>query len=293
MVYDAALNAVVLFGGLAQPPQTFLADLWTWNGQNWLQRDVGGLPPRAFAAVGYDQSDGNIVLFGGTGDSVPQYAETWAWDGTSWTQEQSSSVPPARINGGMVYDEARGELVLFGGAASQGRRPLWLNDTWVWQAQGWTQRFPSLSPSPRAGASMAYDPVTRQVLLFGGATTTQLNDTWAWDGEAWTEVSTSSVPPARAYAGMVFNTEIGRMILFGGEGFATTPSASRRSDTWLLDGTSWQEILPSGSPPGGHNQAMVYDAASGSILLYHTSVQKPAPPSMGSATMIAETWSLR
>jgi hypothetical protein len=54
-------------------------------------------------------------------------------------------------------------------------------------APNWTQLSPANSPSARYGSSMAYDPATGQMLLFGGSSSGgELNDTWDWDGTNWT-----------------------------------------------------------------------------------------------------------
>lgn len=47
----------------------------------------------------------------------------------------------------------------------------------------WTQQSPATNPSGRAGASMAYDAATSQLLLFGGATSgvASVNETWGWN----------------------------------------------------------------------------------------------------------------
>ena len=50
------------------------------------------------------------------------------------------------------------------------------------------QLNPATSPSPRAVSAMAYDPVSKKVVMFGGFNdTTYLNDTWTWDGTTWTQ----------------------------------------------------------------------------------------------------------
>ena len=57
--------------------------------------------------------------------------ELWEWDGQRWTRISTPIAPPARLNGAMVYDAARDELVLFGGSASY-LTQVELNDTWTW-----------------------------------------------------------------------------------------------------------------------------------------------------------------
>ena len=65
----------------------------------------------------------------------------------------------------MVFDAARHDIVLFGGESDV--PPFVLGDTWTWDGNAWKQEHPAKSPSPRAGAAIAYDATRRQVVLFG------------------------------------------------------------------------------------------------------------------------------
>lgn len=67
----------------------------------------------------------------------------------------------------MAYDDATGQVVLFGGDRDNGKG-VGLADTWIWSGTTWSQRVVSPSPPGRYGAAMAYDPATKQVVLFSG-----------------------------------------------------------------------------------------------------------------------------
>jgi len=67
----------------------------------------------------------------------------------------------------MTYDQVRGEILLFGGLAGSSGQ-IFLNDTWAWNGTTWVKKFPSVSPSPRYGHAMVFDPARSKVLLFGG-----------------------------------------------------------------------------------------------------------------------------
>ena len=71
----------------------------------------------------------------------------------------------------------------------------------------WPERAlqPSRGPSsprptpllPASAASMAYDPATGNMILFGGANNSGFfGDTWTWDGTTWTQQSPANSPPA-------------------------------------------------------------------------------------------------
>lgn len=74
--------------------------------------------------------------------------------------------PPARGQACMAYDVATQQVVLFGGEDDSSLPAL--GDIWLWDGTNWTQQYPSTSPSAREDASMAYDPVTQNIVLFGG-----------------------------------------------------------------------------------------------------------------------------
>jgi N-acetylneuraminic acid mutarotase len=80
----------------------------------------------------------------------------------------------------MAYDPSTKKVILFGGATPTAL----FNDTWAYDstANTWTKLKPSgTPPSPRVAASVAYDAVTQQLILFGGADAdTELDDTWAF-----------------------------------------------------------------------------------------------------------------
>ncbi len=73
-----------------------------------------------------------------------------------------------------------GRLVLFGGCCTE---DFWFGDTWTYNGTTWAQESPANSPSPRDSASMAYDPATSQLVLFGGyALSAFFADTWTYNG---------------------------------------------------------------------------------------------------------------
>ncbi|HXA28539.1 MAG TPA: hypothetical protein VN193_07305 [Candidatus Angelobacter sp.] len=93
--------------------------------------------------------------------------------------------PPERASAAIAFDAARGDVVMFGGTGSYGL----LNDTWIWDGDGWHRQHPSVSPGPRSGATMAFDPKTQRVVMLGGDVSGHgampSGETWTWDGATW------------------------------------------------------------------------------------------------------------
>src|SRR5204863_10121471 len=105
------------------------------------------------------------------------------------------------------------------------------------------------APSPREGHAMAYDPVNRVVVLFGGIDLSSgalnvLNDTWIWNGGDWVQLAPVTSPPARSGHGMVYDAALQQTILFGGNGSVN----ATLNDTWTWDGSNWVKRNPAQSP---------------------------------------------
>ena len=122
----------------------------------------------------------------------------------------------------MAYDEARKEVVMFGGAQDlwSGQVPRFFTDTWIWNGSGWKQRVTGNSPSGRTGAKMEYDPQLGQIVLVGGFGAKDITgtappysytydyreETWTWDGSNWTQRFPNKSPEFSYTYGMVYQS---------------------------------------------------------------------------------------
>lgn len=183
MVYDAARQQIILFGGY---DGGYLNDTWTWNGTTWSQQNPTASPsPRDTFSMAYDAAAQQTVLFGGW-DGSANLHDTWAWDGTNWTQLHPATSPSVRAAGWQsAYDAATAQIVLFGGI-SNGKI---LNDTWAWNGSTWARLKPATSPPVRENGGMTYDSLRQRIVLFGGdngsARTHLLSGPWEWNGATW------------------------------------------------------------------------------------------------------------
>jgi galactose oxidase-like protein len=230
---------------------------------------AGRIPQgRVWASWAYDPPHRDVVLFGGDQayqDSGPDIVlgKTWTWNGTTWTLRHPAASPSPRTGAAMVYDQASGQLLLFGGS----RRPFsgggYLGDTWVWKGNTWAQLHPLRSPAARHNASLAYDSARHQVILFGGFNGQYLNDTWAWNGSTWNQLHPTVSPPPRDTHSLAYDPATRAMVLFGGF------NGDRLADTWSWDGTTWAELHPATSP-GVVSTAWqaAYDSASHQLILF-------------------------
>lgn len=169
----------------------------------------------------------------------------------------------------MIYHEARGTVLLFGGADERQVRA----DLWEWNGEHW-RLVAANGPQPRTFPAMAYDRARNRVVLFGGNrvlfgaendTATFLQDMWEWDGVRWYELKIST-PSARAEASMVYDYERRRVVMFGGY-HLVGGQMIRLGDTWEWNGKQWLQIETSGPSPR-NGAAMVYDSARKRLLLF-------------------------
>jgi cysteine-rich repeat protein len=178
VAYDSARQRVVLFGGL-DANDVALRDTWEWDGAAWHDVTPTSSPPAMGAnisgvvtgtpAAAYDAGRHRVVVFGGTPN-----AETWEWDGTTWTARPSAARPAAARRPAMVYDRARGRVVLLGGSTSSSIEAEWDGSTWS------QTPLASIVPLPLADVAAVYDDARAEIVRFGG-----VDGAGAADGRTW------------------------------------------------------------------------------------------------------------
>ncbi len=264
MAFDPETGQIILFGGY-NGSSGRLSDTWAYTipsvGVDWSQLNPATSPTaRAVASMAFDPATGQLVLFGGTKSGARN--DTWAWDGSTWHDvTPTSGNPPARSGASMAFDPATGQLILFGGNNGYSS---YFNDTWSWDGTSWTNFTPaSGSPAVRGYASMAFDPLTGQLILFGGYNGGYLNDTWAWDGSSWIPLNPAASPSVRQGSSMAFDPATGQFILFGG-----TDNDSYLNDTWAWDGSTWTTLSPATSPSARRARSLAFNPAIGQLILF-------------------------
>jgi hypothetical protein len=266
MTYDEARGVSVLFGGFAGTSP--LDDTWEWNGLAWTPSCTDAAcasahPARRFNhAMAFDTARGVTVLFGGQGASAPLH-DTWEWNGRAWRDvcadsPCASAVPDERFGHAMVYDGARGRVVLFGGTTCAASTCSDRGDTWEWDGATWSRT--TTSGPARTGHAMTYDRARAITLLFGGVHNGVVDDTWEFDGAIWSQVPTTNPPPARSYAALAYDAAGARSILFGGAGVSP--------ETWVWDGSAWSQIVTNIGPSARSAHALAHDEKRHRLVLY-------------------------
>jgi hypothetical protein len=249
------LGEAVMFGGVTRGGLLPVADTWIWHGACWSELHPSHHPEAYRSALlAFDAIDGRVIAYLGDGDPGQEQA-TWSWDGTDWTRvaDGPTTFWAGAPDAAMAYDQTRGRVLLYGLTSqplpnqASGSRPGG-PQTWTWTGSRWQAMNPRHSPGPRIYTSMAYDPNTRKVLLFGGVLAQTmfdyLDDTWMWDGSDWTQLAPAHSPAPRGNTTTVPYAAQSRLLLVGGNDTADRP------DAWAWDGLDWAP-MPSPGPRDG------------------------------------------
>jgi hypothetical protein len=187
-------------------------------------------------AAAFDPLHHVLIVYGGRTPADTWLDDTWSWNGTTWTQLQPAQHPVLRFAMG-AFDPTISKLVVYGLTSD-----LKAAQTWTWDGN-WKQ-VSDPSPTRRVSSALAYDPLSRTVILFGGRSTEDLAylaDTWAFDGVSWKQIATNASPSPRQNPAMTTVSQ--GVLLFGGDAHFTRPA-----DTWTWNGSAWGALSPMHTP---------------------------------------------
>jgi cysteine-rich repeat protein len=242
--YDAVRDRIVLL----QESET-----WELQDDTWIPAGPN-VPVAREAAMTYDAGAGETLLFGGFGGGFRSNA-TWSWNGAIWAPKQvMGPVPSARNQAQMVYDVENQRVVMFGGTIDDAGNSS--EETWVWKDGSWQDITSTAAAEPgqprgRAKHAMAYDPVRREIVMFGGDA---LDPMWLFDTRTskWRR-GPAGGPQPRDDSALAWNNARRTVILFGGAVAFGSPLA----DTWEWDGTQWSPLDVAQAPSGRAGHTMV------------------------------------
>jgi len=212
MAYDKTRGMVILFGGWNDLGKS-LGDTWGWDGNTWTKFCSScNPPPRGCFDMFYDPSRKQVVLYGGCDDNGNFYNDAWEWNGVDWDRIDQTDSP--LISGApLIYDPQNQRAVGFLAGFPTG--------TWIWDDQGWSKLTSPSEPPGRANAALSFNPMSGQILMFGGQNDkgkSLYNDTWLLNDTTWSEVKSGLQPPGRWGHVVFFDPSRGKFMLFGGFG---------------------------------------------------------------------------
>jgi hypothetical protein len=256
MVYDAARERTLLFGGTTQ--QAF-GDTWLWDGCSWQMQQFAVAPsPRSSPGMAFDSVRNRIVLFGGNDSLNQRLSDTWEHDGSQWLRRTPATVPSGFISPQLAFDSARGVTVLVStyGVANT---PM---AVFEWNGTNWLQRS-STTPSPQTSYnhSLAYDPLRQRTVMFGGGFSDR--ELWEWDGNGW-QLMLGATPIGGDEAGMYFDPQRAAVVIV--EAADWFHVAGTR--IWSWDGVTFANALPDYSPPPRSGYTVFHDDLRNRTFLF-------------------------
>jgi PKD repeat protein len=284
MVSDAADRSVLLFGGSSCYPDggcrtgcgpTYICnDTWTYAGSVWtnITARLSLAPPgRDRAEATYDAQDGWVLLLGGFPSEPGSSTGLWSFSNGTWVNRTTSTQgePPPPLAGAGFVDDVAGQGVILAGGYLQDQLEFDGHE-FSYASGAWSTAGIPISPSPRTGAAMVYDPADHEVVLFGGAqgrsNLNNTNDTWVYLGGVWEQLFPRVAPSARADASMIYDASDGYVLLFGG----VTPGFGLSAETWSFLGGHWtnRTVLNGSSPGPRASGGLAYDSKDQYVVVF-------------------------
>lgn len=244
VAYDRANDRILAVEGLSS-----MSRIWEYEEDHWTIINSNGPSTGCDPAIAYDEARQVLVLFGGSDNRVAFsktfFGDTWEWDGSTWAHRASDG-PLPRCCHKMVYDAARGVVVLFGGWNGTN-----LGDTWEWDGATWSLRA-TTGPSPRFWSGLTYDRQRNVSLLVGGGSyngwVLPRGGIWEWNGQGWT-ARTAQLPGVYAPA-LMFDEARGVNILVGGFSIGSGDETVYVPGTWEGHGDTWELKTTAGTISG-------------------------------------------
>ncbi len=264
-----------LHESLINHPETHF---FSYNGEaDWINRTAAPSPPRRnHSPLVYDNESDRVILFSGWVENPTTnrfHNDTWAYDSNTntWINRTPLTMPPGRGGHLLAYDGESDRVILFGGAKSGGGSTLVTRqDTWVydWNTNTWTNMSPSVMPSGRLEASIAYDTESDLLILFAGYTDGGIysDETWTYDynTNTWTNMNPTTHPSPRQSAPMAYDVESDKCIIMGG-----WHNLDFLKETWAYDVNSntWTQMNPTPHPEAT-SYGLSYDVESDCIIAF-------------------------
>lgn len=244
MAFDPAEGGLLLFGGVsvvssgASTVSIWENDTWLYAQDGWtnLTSSLTTAPNgRGTGYCDYDPQMGALVLFGGM-NGTGTFGDTWSFSNGTWQNLTGAILgsPPALSGGGMAYDSADHESVLFGGLDASGTDS---NGTWSFSNDTWTNLTASAGPVPTSTdeTALAYDPALSAVVAYGGFFP-PINSTLVFSQGAWKDVTgqVNGSMGSLAATAMAFEPNGNFLLAFGGYTLTSSFTPEEFNATWAF-----------------------------------------------------------
>jgi hypothetical protein len=299
-VYDSKTNTMIVFGG-TDCNGNYYNDLWILSNADgstgtpkWTQAKATGTLPaaRSQGAATYDSTNHVMTVFGGGAGGKTVFNDVWTLSNSGktpvWKQlSPTGTLPTARRAHVAVYDSTNNRMTIHGGMNTGN---VVQSDTWILSdANGigtgpaWTQLAPTDTAPPRGSHTAIYDPVSDEMVIFGGVS--QLPQTFTDDhvfvltdangvrsGPTWSQDG----PVPRNHPSGVYDSVTDQMVAFGGQ----PSTGAALNDVWSEVSVAaagqanqvtmnWAQIFPTGTLPAGRfGHSALYDSGSNRMMVF-------------------------
>lgn len=263
--YWYELKAVNAIGTSAASNEMSTTPMASGSGVVIAQQTTTGGPPTARGQAGhvYHPTTQLTYYFGGNGPpSGAPFSDTWSFNPATnaWTHITSATAP-AEVAVVLGYDPIGEQIIWFGGDDES----TFINSTASFDptqsSPDWNLLSPATNPGIRSGACLFNDPVTGDLMLYGGntGTPTYYDDLWKWNGTNWVLVTSALTGTGRQRP--VVQTYGSETLIFGGG------NSNVLNDTWLWNGTTCTQQHPA-TVPTARMWAQSGVTSDGRVLMY-------------------------
>lgn len=214
-------------------PETGPVTAPAWKDERWGFTDAAGTTRPNWTVYGtfslgqkygYDPDTKAFYFYAG-GSTFRYDPARRAWKDMAPPTSPQQALGGILLWSSMCYDRRAKKFVLFGG----GNVPTDRGDPGTWTYSPADNRWEPVKtdrqPPARANSRLAYDPVARKVVLFGGDRLSELvADTWVFDTAAgtWEEKKPPVSPSPRGGHALVWLPKANKLLLLGGYTYTST-----------------------------------------------------------------------
>jgi len=203
MFYDPSISKVVYQGGTEYTGGAWVdySDTWEYSGGSWsnVTKTLGSsTSPVSSAFTAWDPTDAYGLVYGGASATTgtvdcPNYGTTWTFS-SGWSATSTTGQPPPLTAGQGTWDPIDGYFLLNSGlvytpANSTNSYCEPLPVSWEYVGGTWTNVTGTLGafqPPARCCGAMAWDPLGRLAVLYGGTEYSNTTGAGIYVQDSWT-----------------------------------------------------------------------------------------------------------
>lgn len=260
MVYDAARDRIVLYGGEVMKADGSATeptyDTWEYDGTTWTHVGTDGEAKVLRPVLGYDTARNKTVMLGLTSSGA---TAMYIYNPTtqSWVEEKPAAVPPCVNEGILVYRAQTGNLFFSGGICVSDNTGT--VDNFEWNGTTWV-KLTANEPGRISGLATSYDIRRDDVIIFGGTSlgaSAPRAVTLLFELGTWRFSAVVQQPAPRSLGAFRTDTDSKSVYLLGG---LSSDSSFFISDFWRYSNGQWNPLAVTGMPSACETPLSAWDS---------------------------------